>query len=497
MASQEEVKALLNDSNRLRNLAKGAFDAVDSDRSGFIDETELFSIMAKVSKTINAPPPTKQQVNAILAETDTNSDGKVGFDEYLALVRKTLERMLNKDARPSEESKTVASNEEIRALLSDQPRLRKLAKGTFDAVDTDGSSVIDEAELFAVMTKMAKSVNAPPPTKQQVKATLGEIDVSRDGKVSFDEYIALVRKTLAKMIGQEEERKSENRVHDEIRALLNDQPRLQKLVKASFDSVDADRSGAIDETELFTVMTKMAKSVNAPPPTKQQVKATLGEIDVSRDGKVSLDEYLALVRKTLMKIIGQEEERKVSSNPEHDEIRALLRDLPRFRKLTKDVFDSVDVDRSGAIDESELTTVMTNIANSMGVPPPTRKEVKDTLAQIDLSRDGKISLDELMTVVRRELLKIIGEPDTSQAGLRDEPRSMEQERLRKQVQMFEKYLEDSGMTMAFQIIFAEIITKKIEPANVFTYTAMRLRQIGKEIAHLLPKNLTAGISEGS
>ena len=72
----------------------------------------------------------------------------------------------------------------------------------------------------------------------------------------------------------------------------------------------------------------------------------------------------------------------------------------------------------------------------------------------------------------------------------------QEKQVNKQIQMFEKYLEDSGISVSFQIIYAEILTKKIEPANVFTYTAMRLRQIGKEIAHLLPANLTAALGDG-
>lgn len=47
--------------------------------------------------------------------------------------------------------------------------------------------------------------------------------------------------------------------------------------------------------------------------------------------------------------------------------------------------------------------------------------------------------------------------------------------------MFEKYLEESGLSLAFQIIFAEIISKKISEDQVFAYTAMRLRQIGNEL----------------
>jgi hypothetical protein len=38
--------------------------------------------------------------------------------------------------------------------------------------------------------------------------------------------------------------------------------------------------------------------------------------------------------------------------------------------------------------------------------------------------------------------------------------------------------------MAFQIVFAEIIQKKVAEDQVFAYTAMRLRQIGHELENL-------------
>ena len=50
-----------------------------------------------------------------------------------------------------------------------------------------------------------------------------------------------------------------------------------------------------------------------------------------------------------------------------------------------------------------------------------------------------------------------------------------------QALMFEKYLEESGLCLSFQIIFTEIIQKQIPEDQVFPYTAMRLRQIGKEL----------------
>lgn len=46
---------------------------------------------------------------------------------------------------------------------------------------------------------------------------------------------------------------------------------------------------------------------------------------------------------------------------------------------------------------------------------------------------------------------------------------------------FESYIQESGITKAFQIIFSELISKQINPDNYFTYVCIRLREIGKEI----------------
>lgn len=176
------------------------------------------------------------------------------------------------------------------------------------------------------------------------------------------------------------------------------------------------------------------------------------------------------------------------------DIRRILNNEEELINISKPIFQAVDVDNSGYIDEKELYQMMCNTASEFQIANPTLEEVQTTMVSLDRNRDGKISLDEYIELVKgllREMLK--GETDAHDNG--NEKKAEEQ--INKQLQMFEKYLEESGITMAFQLIFAEILTKKIEPNNVFTYTAMRLRQIGKEIAHLLPKNLTANISEST
>ena len=54
----------------------------------------------------------------------------------------------------------------------------------------------------------------------------------------------------------------------------------------------------------------------------------------------------------------------------------------------------------------------------------------------------------------------------------------------KQARMFKKYLDDTGIGMAFQVVFAEILDKKVDPQKVFSYTSLRLRQIGEDLNKL-------------
>merc|ERR1712043_1088 len=57
----------------------------------------------------------------------------------------------------------------------------------------------------------------------------------------------------------------------------------------------------------------------------------------------------------------------------------------------------------------------------------------------------------------------------------------------KNAEKFKKYLNKTGLPLAFQVIYAEILAKNIEADNVYSYTAMRLRQIGNDILHIKTK----------
>ena len=93
MATPQEIQAILRDERKLHETAKAAFDAVDIDRSGFIDEPELKTVMCSVAGDIGMDQPSDSDVKEVLRELDTNQDGKISLDEFKVLIKQVLELM--------------------------------------------------------------------------------------------------------------------------------------------------------------------------------------------------------------------------------------------------------------------------------------------------------------------------------------------------------------------------------------------------------------------
>ena len=93
MATPDEIKAILRDDRKLHEVAKAAFDAVDADHSGFIDEPELKTVMCSVANDIGMVQPNDSDVRDVLRELDTNRDGRISLEEFKVLIRQVLELM--------------------------------------------------------------------------------------------------------------------------------------------------------------------------------------------------------------------------------------------------------------------------------------------------------------------------------------------------------------------------------------------------------------------
>jgi len=88
------IRDILNDNEKLKEITKIAFDSVDTDGSGSIDQYELERVLAQISSDMGADPPTRDDVNEVLKYLDTDHSGKIEFKEFEILIKDVLESMI-------------------------------------------------------------------------------------------------------------------------------------------------------------------------------------------------------------------------------------------------------------------------------------------------------------------------------------------------------------------------------------------------------------------
>ena len=91
------IKDILNNEKRLNEVSKVAFDSVDTDRSGQIDESELLKVMKQIANDMGAEPPSKEDVKEVLEHLDTDHSGKIDFNEFKELIKDVLKAMVEND----------------------------------------------------------------------------------------------------------------------------------------------------------------------------------------------------------------------------------------------------------------------------------------------------------------------------------------------------------------------------------------------------------------
>lgn len=131
------------------------FRVIDKDGSGFIDSQEL----KEVAKQLGTPLSDKQ-INEVFQEIDTDKNGKISADEFVAWIN-------------AQQSKNDAKQ-----------YLNATATVIFEEIDTDQSGFLDQDELKAVTVRLGEDY-----TDKEVGKIFKEMDTDKDGKISLEEFI--------------------------------------------------------------------------------------------------------------------------------------------------------------------------------------------------------------------------------------------------------------------------------------------------------------------
>lgn len=138
-----------------------------------------------------------------------------------------------------------------------------------------------------------------------------------------------------------------------------------KQLKKEFDAIDIDHSGELDVLELTRFMDKNKF---------ESEFATLAVkiFDTDGNGQISFDEFVQFTR-------------------------ALSRLDQEPDLLHKMLFQTLDKDRSGDLDEDEILSFI----NSFSPEPVSDEDVLNIIDNLDKNGDGKLSYEELMSIFQQ------------------------------------------------------------------------------------------------
>ena len=392
--SVDEMRASLR---RDRGRCIDAFRCLDRDGNGSVSKREFRAALPILGFTND-----KSVADAVFGELDSNGSGMIEYEELNKKLRqgagssdelapslqpravsfqvreKGASAAIRGSARDSRFKSTPLlepSVDEIRASLL---RSRTRVIDAFRSLDEDANGRVSKREFRAALPilgfKNRKSV---------VDAIFEELDTNRSGTIEYAELHEELRRAAAGDSGRRFESAPplvEPNV-EEVRTSL--QHSHARLIDA-FRTLDEDANGRISKREF-----RAALPILGFKNRKSVADAIFAELDANRSGTIDYEE----LNEQLQRADGTPTPRQSSSL---SDIRlALARESTRVLEM----FKACDESEDGHIDKIEFRAVLPLLGfDSIG-----RRAIDELFDSFDLDNSGAVGFQELMTVLRYEM----------------------------------------------------------------------------------------------
>ena len=85
-------------------------------------------------------------------------------------------------------------------IINEDELLKEITKIAFNSVNKNENGAIDIKELDKIMTQISYELGAEPPTKEDVKEILQNLDSDHSGVIEEDEFQKLIKNILTALV---------------------------------------------------------------------------------------------------------------------------------------------------------------------------------------------------------------------------------------------------------------------------------------------------------
>ena len=385
--------------------AEQIFKKLDINNDGLISREEMSSAIV-----FNGSKLSSVEVDAIFALGDSNKDGEIDKEEFLAVMvpsagfsqsftssntqymkssmqQSSSSSMMQKSSFSSSSSQSYSSTTTYSSTtVSVSFSSASEVKQAFKKFDANGDGHLDKSELKKLLISSGKKVS-----DQEVDVLFRQGDVDGDGLIDIQEFVKLMFPASNATL---------NKLQQSFKS-LND-------VKASFRKYDSDGDGHISRSELRGVMATFSE---------QEVDSIFALGDKDQSGGIDYQEFVAMMipncNGILKRISSQfssiqkvkEGFKAIDANGDGAITRQELRSGLRLGDQDLDVvFALGDLDQDGEISMSEFIRLMSpSAASAMNRLRNSFRDISDVMIafkKFDLNKDGALSQQELINGIR-------------------------------------------------------------------------------------------------
>eukprot|EP01043_Picozoa_sp_COSAG02_P004996 COSAG02_NODE_133_length_34692_cov_83.845229_9_plen_3037_part_00 len=409
--------------------AHTAFDRLDRDNSGKLERSEFKQAAGILGASLKFFM-TVDEVNRQFNQIDLDNDGFVTFEEFQNWwtgfeTDSKVGEMDEADLAIAMQEAGIEAEGASVASMKDALRAHTAAKvmtvrSLFDSIDEDGSGALDRGEMEKAAAILGAQLGFLM-SEDQISHQWQLLDPDGDGDVTFDEFQAWwngvnsdkeVEKLDAEVVTQGLVAAgihvdTDGAAPETLKQALKTHKRQENLsVRQIFDSLDEDRSGALDWDEIEKaagILGARTGFVMSIEDLEHQYKV----MDPDGDGIVTFDEFetwwknVEANQKVVMMTDDDiaDELRKANVDIHEGAAPETVKEALKAHYRSKDmslrqVFDTMDDDDSGFLDQDELGQAAAMLATVVGfVMSP-----DELTAQVEImdgpDGDGIITFDE-------------------------------------------------------------------------------------------------------